>query len=86
MFGMGVGEILLIVLLLLLLFGAKRIPEIAKGLGSGIRTFKTELKNPDAEEKPRELSRPEASEPRPAEEPRQVAEEPRPVTEDPRRE
>ena len=85
MFGMGVGEILLIVLLLLLLFGAKRIPEIAKGLGSGIRTFKTELKNPEPEEKPRELSRPEGGEPRPAaEDPRPVTEDPRPVTEDPR--
>lgn len=50
MFGMGAGELALIVLLLLLLFGAKRIPEIAKGLGSGIRTFKGELKKPDEPE------------------------------------
>ena len=31
----------------MLLFGAKKIPELAKGLGSGIRTFKKELENED---------------------------------------
>ncbi|MGI9626936.1 MAG: twin-arginine translocase TatA/TatE family subunit [Longimicrobiales bacterium] len=42
--GIGVGEILLILGLVTLIFGAKRIPEIAKGLGSGIRNFKGSLK------------------------------------------
>jgi sec-independent protein translocase protein TatA len=36
----GGGELLLIFLAILLLFGAKRIPEIARGLGRGIREFK----------------------------------------------
>jgi sec-independent protein translocase protein TatA len=36
-FNLGPGEILLIVLVLLLLFGAKRLPGLAKGLGQGIR-------------------------------------------------
>ncbi len=36
----GPWEILLILLIVLLLFGAKRIPEIARGLGKGIREFK----------------------------------------------
>lgn len=36
----GTGEIVLIFLAVLLIFGAKRIPEIARGLGSGIREFK----------------------------------------------
>ena len=36
----GTGEIILIFLAVLLLFGAKRIPEIARGLGHGIREFK----------------------------------------------
>ena len=39
-FNLGPGEILLIVLVLLLLFGAKRLPGLAKGLGQGIREFK----------------------------------------------
>ena len=38
--GLGPFEILLILLVVLLLFGAKRIPEIARGLGKGIREFK----------------------------------------------
>ena len=38
--GLGGSEIFLIVLVLLLFFGGKRIPELAKGLGKGIREFK----------------------------------------------
>ena len=41
MFGFGIMELSLIVALLVLLFGAKKIPLIAKGLGEGIRNFKT---------------------------------------------
>ncbi|MBL4715842.1 MAG: twin-arginine translocase TatA/TatE family subunit [Bacteroidetes bacterium] len=37
---LGGTEILIILLVILLLFGAKRIPELAKGLGKGIREFK----------------------------------------------
>jgi len=40
MFGLGTQEILLILLIILLLFGAKKIPEIMRGLGKGIREFK----------------------------------------------
>lgn len=40
LFNLGYGEILLIFLVILLLFGAKRLPELAKGLGQGIREFK----------------------------------------------
>ena len=39
-FGLGVQELLLIVLALVFLFGAKKIPEIARGLGKGIKEFK----------------------------------------------
>ena len=38
--GLGTTEIILIVVVLLLFFGGKRIPELAKGLGKGIREFK----------------------------------------------
>ena len=38
--GIGAQEIILIFLVILLLFGAKRIPEIASGLGRGLREFK----------------------------------------------
>ena len=45
--GFGMGELLVILLIVLLLFGARRIPEIARGLGSGIREFKTSVKDED---------------------------------------
>jgi len=45
--GLGVGELLVIVLLLVLLFGSKRIPEIARGLGKGIKNFKSGVSEPD---------------------------------------
>jgi len=38
--GIGWGEILIILFVLLLLFGGKKIPELARGLGRGIREFK----------------------------------------------
>ncbi len=43
MFGLGGGEIILILFVILLLFGAKKLPELAKGLGKGISggNFKT---------------------------------------------
>jgi sec-independent protein translocase protein TatA len=46
-FGLGVGELLLIVGVLLLLFGARKIPLLARGLGEGIRNFKGSLKGGD---------------------------------------
>jgi len=45
--GIGVLELVLIFLALLLLFGAKRIPLIARGLGEGIRNFKGGIREPD---------------------------------------
>ena len=47
--GIGTWEILLIFLVALLLFGAKRIPEIAKGLGKGITEFKHAVKDVQGE-------------------------------------
>lgn len=39
----GPGQWLIILLIIVLLFGAKKIPELAKGLGKGIKTFKSEM-------------------------------------------
>ena len=41
----GMPEVLLIVLVVLLLFGGKKIPELMKGLGKGIRSFKDGMKD-----------------------------------------
>jgi len=43
--GLGMQELLVIFLIILLLFGAKRIPDIAKGLGRGISDFKKAMKD-----------------------------------------
>ena len=40
MFGLGMLEILVIALIVLLLFGGKKIPELMKGLGKGVKSFK----------------------------------------------
>ena len=45
MFGLGTGEILVILFIVLLLFGAKKLPELAKGLGKGIKEFKNASSN-----------------------------------------
>ncbi len=50
MFGMGIGELLIILAIIMLIFGASRIPKLAGGLGSGIRNFKEGLKGAAADE------------------------------------
>ena len=47
MFGLGPVEMVLIFFVLLLLFGAKRLPELAGGMGKGIRDFKRALNGMD---------------------------------------
>ena len=44
MFRPGTGEIILIVVVLLLLFGAKRIPDLARSMGQGLRMFRKGMK------------------------------------------
>ncbi len=59
MFGsLGTGEIILIVLIVLIFFGAKKIPELAQGLGKGLREFRKatrdiqeEVENPGDQKK-----------------------------------
>ena len=56
---LGAGEIIIIALIVLLLFGGKKIPELMKGLGKGVRSFKDgmnniekEIENTDQDSKP----------------------------------
>ncbi len=60
--GIGMQELLLVFLVILLFFGAKRIPDIAAGLGRGIREFKKALKDTQDEitkDKPADDKKPE---------------------------
>jgi sec-independent protein translocase protein TatA len=52
MFGsLGIWEILLIVLVIAVLFGGKKLPQLGKGLGEGIKNFKNSLKrDPDKDD------------------------------------
>jgi sec-independent protein translocase protein TatA len=49
MFGLGTQEIVLIALVILVLFGAKKIPDLMSGLGKGIREFKKASKDIETE-------------------------------------
>lgn len=51
MFGLGTPELLLIVFIVVLLFGAKKIPELMKGVGKGVKSFKEGLHEVDSEVK-----------------------------------
>ena len=50
MAGLGMPELLIILVIILVLFGSRRIPDLAKGLGEGIRNFKTGMRGDDQRE------------------------------------
>ena len=64
MFGLGIQELVIIFLIVMVLFGAKKLPEIGKGLGKGIREFKRATdrseEEEDAEPKPVESKQSDA--------------------------
>jgi sec-independent protein translocase protein TatA len=56
-FNLGGGEIVVIAVVFLVLFGGKKLPEMAKGLGEGIRNFKQAVKDP-LDEQPKDSAEP----------------------------
>ena len=48
MFGLGIGELVVILIIVLLIFGANRLPEIGSGMGKAIRGFKESVTGKDA--------------------------------------
>ena len=54
MFGIGFQEIIIIALIVLLFFGGRKIPELMKGLGKGVRSFKDGMNGTEQEEKKEE--------------------------------
>jgi sec-independent protein translocase protein TatA len=68
-FGVAWWEILLILLLVLLVFGPKRLPEMGRSLGKGFREFKDSITGESKDEEPSELPPPESADetaPKPA--------------------
>ena len=55
MFGLGFPELILIFVIVIVIFGTSRIPELGKGLGEGIRNFKKAIKDDDAKRNNSEL-------------------------------
>ncbi len=47
MFGLGITELLIILVIILVMFGAGRIPEVFEGLGQGIKNFRKAVQSPD---------------------------------------
>ena len=47
MFGLGFGELLVILVIVLVIFGAGKLPDLGEGIGRGIRSFRKEMQKPD---------------------------------------
>jgi TatA/E family protein of Tat protein translocase len=47
MFGLSISEILIVLMIVILLFGSKKIPALAKGLGESVHEFKKAIKSKD---------------------------------------
>ena len=47
MFGLGMPELIVILIVVMVLFGANRLPEVGKGIGQAIRNFKKATSEPD---------------------------------------
>ncbi len=63
MFGLGPTELIIIAIIVILIFGAKRIPDIGKGLGGAIREFRNVKKELRPDKAPEDTSKPEIETP-----------------------
>jgi sec-independent protein translocase protein TatA len=56
----GPAEIIIVLVVVLLIFGPKRLPDLGRSLGSGMREFKDSVTGKDKDDKPAEIQRPPA--------------------------
>jgi sec-independent protein translocase protein TatA len=57
MFGLGTQELIIILVLVLIIFGAGKLPQVGSALGKGMRNFKEGIKEGDSEEKAEETKK-----------------------------
>ena len=64
MFGIGMTELIIILVIILVIFGAGKLPDIGKGLGKGIKNFKKGVNDTDEDktEKPKQIDNQEDKE------------------------
>ncbi len=61
MFGLGTQELIIIFVIAFFIFGAKRLPELGRGLGQSIRGFKKAMEEKPAIQDSHEIDRPEST-------------------------